>query len=89
MTVYVCPTYSCNLKCKHCSIRKQQIVTDIEAIVNASKKFSGSEFVLFGGEPFMLDADSLKTLFSKIDISSISTNLLNMDKSKLQLLKDN
>ena len=58
-------------------------MTDIEAIVNASKKFSGSEFVLFGGEPFMLDADSLKMLFSKIDISSISTNLLNMDKCKL------
>ena len=65
------------------------MTTDIEAIVNASKKFSESEFVLFGGEPFMLDADSLKMLFSKIAISSVSTNLLKLDKYKLQLLKDN
>ena len=59
------------------------MTTDIEAIVNASKKFSESEFVLFGGEPFMLDADSLKMLFSKIAISAVSTNLLKLDKYKL------
>lgn len=88
MTVYLCPTYACNLNCSHCSIKNQRITTDIDAIVETSKRFNGSEFVLFGGEPLTLDISLLRQLFDNIDITSVSTNLLSMSQLQFQLLKE-
>lgn len=89
--VYVCPTWKCNLKCKHCEIskrRSKETKYGAEVLYTLQKlKLSPSSLVVyFGGEP-MINKFQFGTLLSSGLITSVSTNLLLLDKDCLRWLE--
>lgn len=81
--VYVCPSFSCNIKCPHCTLR------NIPTLINEKKLFKSIEvfntsnsknicFNLFGGEPLLNNDELLEKLYKSFKKRYIvSTNLLN------------
>lgn len=86
-TIYAIPNYECDLNCPHCEVHTYQNFEYYHGkFINQIQQFSSSDVViLFGGEPtlhFNRFVDILKTN----KISSISTNLVNVDNRFFNLL---
>lgn len=85
-TLYAIPHYNCNLACPHCDLFKKQTNYDEEHFMYSLNNVNAEEIVLFGGEP-LLYKDKLLKILQTNKISSISTNLLNIDLDILNNLK--
>ena len=86
--VYVCYTYSCNLTCDHCDIRKLPYSWNQDKFISRLKQFSIDDSVtIFGGEPFLYK-DRLKICLETEIITALSTNLLLLDDEILGMLNE-
>lgn len=85
--VYVIPSYKCNLNCPHCDIHNFKDNFNEDNFFNTLNNTEAKEFILFGGEPLLN-----KSLFHKCletnKITSISTNLLLLDRDSLNAFKE-
>lgn len=88
-TLYLVPTYHCNLNCRHCSVRTQAIKYDEDKFIDVFKQQQYAKAILFGGEPLSLNNNKIKHILESNTVNSISTNLLLLDDIKLQLIKEN
>lgn len=86
-SLYVCPTFNCNLKCPHCELRKLNIVYNHDKFLYMLKTLSFGHAILFGGEPFLYDDRYTEIIESGL-ISSVSTNLLTMKDSIGRLIHE-
>ena len=85
-TLYIIPTYHCNLKCPHCDLHLKNDDFD-ESFFNVLKNADVGFGILFGGEPTLYRDRLIKCLETN-KIQSISTNLLNLDDELLSLYKE-
>lgn len=92
--VYVCPSFSCNLKCPHCTLKDIKMPYNIDAVCHTLRYLLDKSpklmyFTLFGGEPLILPKDAwdkLEPLLGEKEYS-ISTNLINLNEENIQHLK--
>lgn len=87
-TVYLIPTRNCNLSCPHCDIKQKCINEDFDNFYKKLNNIECNNCILFGGEPLLLKENQLTKLFSTGKIRSMSSNLILLNKSKINLLKD-
>lgn len=87
--VYVCPSFACDLRCPHCTLKNLPFGTEIDLICNTIKvlnSFNNKSLIydIFGGEPLLLKQEYIDKLFEVIcgQRYLVSTNLLNYDKDK-------
>lgn len=86
MTIlYAIPTYKCNLNCNHCELHLKNDNFD-EIFYDKLKEADYDKVILFGGEP-TLYRDRLLKCFETNKITSIATNLINLDEEIIQLYK--
>ena len=88
-TIYVNPTYKCNLKCSHCTIRKQPHKQNLHQIVDTLSRIEYDRAILFGGEPLLLKHNQLSYMFEHIRFDSISTNLLLLNEDNINVIIEN
>jgi MoaA/NifB/PqqE/SkfB family radical SAM enzyme len=86
-SLYLIPSYKCNLHCVHCNIRDIVSVENHEAFISSVGLHAGGcdNVILFGGEPLLLGKERIEEIFkaagAKPNSFSISTNLLGYEKS--------
>ena len=85
--LYIIPNYECNLNCPHCDVHNKKVDYDEEKILNQISTLSFKNGIVFGGEP-LLYKDRLKKIIQTNKITSVSTNLLLLDKEIVDLLKE-
>ena len=85
--VYVIPTYNCNLKCPHCDLRLRDDCYNHTRFINCIKVVNSKSVVLFGGEP-TLYKDRFNAAIDTGKITSISTNLVNIDGNVIDQIKN-
>lgn len=86
--LYVIPTYLCNLKCPHCTIRTKKDEYDDQRFINALIKHHDVPMVIFGGEP-TLYPERINKICKYGNAQSISTNLINVDDQLIETIKKN
>lgn len=85
--LYIIPNYECNLNCPHCDVHNKKIKYNEEEFFNKLNTLSFKNGIVFGGEP-LLYKDRFKKVIRTNKISSISTNLLLLDKEIVELLNE-
>ena len=92
--VYICPSFLCNLKCPHCTLKNLPNKMDIKSILETLKflnENSGQNLMydLFGGEPLLLPENIITQIFSVINKKKfvVSTNLLNLQDFHIPYFK--
>lgn len=82
LTVYVIPSWACNLNCPHCFVKNQPDNYNEELFINALQQlkiqYPTANFTLHGGEP-TFNKNRLKTILSQNIITSITTNCITTD----------
>lgn len=92
--IYICPSFKCNIACKHCTLHNDYKKTSISNIIDTLdfiKNFSTNQlsYDLFGGEPLLNSMDDIKLLLSHMNgEKQISTNLLLFDKKWTDIFKE-
>lgn len=84
--LYIIPNYECNLKCPHCNLHKINENYNEEKFLNVLNTVNCNEIILFGGEP-LLYKNRFKKILDTNKITSISTNLLNINQEDINNLK--
>ena len=84
--LYAIPTYNCNLNCQHCDLHLKKDEYNEEKFIKALNDIEESEITLFGGEP-LLYKDRFKKCVETNKITSVSTNLLLLDREYIELFK--
>lgn len=78
-TIYVVPSWHCNLHCPHCFVHLQEDLYDKEIFLSTLKKlkiqYPNASFILHGGEP-TLHKDRYYDIISTGIINSICSNLI-------------
>lgn len=85
-TCYIIPTYHCNLKCPHCDLHLKNDEFN-DDFYTQLKNIIADNIILFGGEP-TLYRDRLTKCLKLNKITSISTNLLQLDDELISLYKE-
>jgi sulfatase maturation enzyme AslB (radical SAM superfamily) len=85
-TLYAVVTNHCNLSCRHCNIKDSADSYDEDKFLSRIKEYDG-DITLFGGEPTLYKERLMKVL-STNKITSISTNLINLDDDLIKQYKD-
>lgn len=94
--VYICPSFACNLRCPHCTLKNiNNGKLELPAIINSIKyikEMAGKDltFELFGGEPLLLQKDVISAIYQEIKDYPyyVSTNLLPFEFEKhIEILK--
>lgn len=85
-TLYVIPSFKCNLNCPHCEIHKKQDDFNEELFFNKLEQTDCEQVILFGGEP-LFNKNRFKKCLETNKFTSISSNLLLMNDENLNLIK--
>lgn len=90
--VYVCPSFSCNLRCPHCQLKNLPINCNYEKVLSTLEFLSekGGNFIffdLFGGEPLLLEKNFLEKVIELLQRKKfvISTNLIKLKDFHIEL----
>ena len=87
-TLYVIPSYRCNLNCSHCDIRNYQMAENNAAVIQQLQRIDFRDGIIFGGEPLLLDIGLLSDICRVGKIRSISTNLLPLAQRHIELFQE-
>lgn len=96
-TVYIVPTWKCNLNCSHCDVHNKEDGADNILAWNdnflgaatelGSFKEPDTVHILFGGEPTLLPPDKLYNIIKFAKIDCISTNFVEISRVNLLTIK--
>lgn len=89
--VYAVPNYECNLACPHCELKDRHVEFDHDKFFAQLKTFNNRQenlVILFGGEP-TLHKDRLYECLAADVISTVSTNLVDVDDVFIQMMLEN
>ena len=84
--LYAIPNYECDLDCWYCNLKDKKIEYNEDKFLSIINQFYG-EIILFGGEP-TLYYDRLKKIIDTRKITSITTNLININDNIIDIIQN-